>query len=82
MHPFGNNCCRKKTLNLRAFKVGISGESRGGARGTRTPYLWVWMTALPPPPLSEGLDLPLAINDNSDVLLLISSGLIHPRKGF
>ena len=49
MHPFGNNCCRKKPLNLRAFKVGISGESRGGARGTRTPYLWVWMTALPPP---------------------------------
>ena len=36
----------------------------------------------PPPPLSEGLDLPLAINDNSDVLPLISSGLIHPRKGF
>ena len=23
------------------------------------PYLWVWMTAIPPPPLSEGLDPPL-----------------------
>ena len=85
MHPFVSNCCRKKPFNLRAFKVGISGESRGGARGTRSPYLWVWMIAPRPPPpfaLSEGLDLPLAINDNSDVLLLISSGLIHLRKGF
>ena len=45
MHPFGNNCCRKKPFNLRAFKVGISGESTGGARGTRSPYLWVWMIA-------------------------------------
>ena len=44
-HPFGNNCCRKKPFNLRAFKVGISGESTGGARGTRSPYLWVWMIA-------------------------------------
>ena len=43
MHPFGNNCCRKKPFNLRAFKVGISGESRGGVPED-------------PQPLSLGLD--------------------------
>ena len=82
MHPFGNNCCRKKPFNLRAFKVGISGESRGGVPGDPQPLSLGLDDRPPAPPLSEGLDLPLAINDNSDVLSLISSGLTHPRKGF
>ena len=80
MHPIGNNCCRKKTFNLRVFKVGITGESTGGVPGDPHP-LSLGLDDRPPP-LSEGLDLPLAINDNSDVVPLISSGLIHPRKGF
>ena len=79
MHPFGNNHSIYELL--KSESVANPGE---GSRGTRSPYLWVWIIAPcpPAPPLSEGLDLPLAINDNSDVLLLISSGLIHLRKGF
>ena len=51
MHPFGNNCCRKKPFNLRAFKVGISGESRGGVPGDTQPLsLGLDDRPLPPRP--------------------------------
>ena len=62
MHPFGNNCCRKKPFNLRVFKVGISGESRGGVPGDPHPLSLGLDDRPPPAPLSEGVDLPLAIN--------------------
>ena len=57
-----------------AYFVYNSGRFRGGAWAARAPilfldfwrrgppYLRVWMTGCPPPPLSEGLDLPLYNN--------------------
>ena len=81
MHPFGNKCCRKKPFNLQVLKSESVANPGERSRGDPHP-LSLGLDDRPPPPLSEGLDLPLAINDNSDVLPLISSGLIHPRRGF
>ena len=45
---------------------------------TGPPYLRIWMTA--PPPLSEGLDLPLTVDETSPAAFLHSSRFVCSSK--
>ena len=45
------------------------------------PYLRIWMTA-PPPPLSEGLDPPLTVDETSPAALLHSSRFVCSSKSW
>ena len=46
---------------------------------TGPPYLRIWMTA-PPPPLSEGEDPPLTVDETSPAALLHSSRFVCSSK--
>ena len=48
-------------------------EKKPFFRPPHSPYLRVWMTAPPPPPLSEGLDPPMQVYYNDQITFLVVS---------